>query len=1072
MKTRFFTLFIAICWAITSSGQSATPAGDVVGQLLDAATGSALAGCTLVMTRTGDETAPQLATFADLEGRIRIIQAPVGTYSVRLFKPGYQKVVIEGIEVKAQELTRINYALTESVEAPPEDSPKSEEFDMDVFELEAFVVSAEQMTEKAATFFDLRRSAIGSVDFLSSEDFSKYAVSDLSAAVQKMPGVNVVEGKFAVVRGLSDRFSSTLINGLPVPSSDPLRQGVQLDLFPTSIIESVVAAKSFLPHMPGNSSGAAFELGTKQFPEQQEAWLKIGYRFNSNANERFLRDPEHSDMDLLAMGKGERGPFTQKEEGGRRGILQRPFLGEESSPPISLTLGAGLGNTTRLWDRKLGYVFAFSYDASATTESDGTFQEWYGKNNSGAPPGFIAYRGYAFTAGSLYTGELAPSGLQGYTRSVTSVLMGGLASFSYDLDPKGLNRLTAVALISQTSDDTVRRLSEGFLPDGGVAIGVYGGNGPIIGVGGTDQGYYYRELIEYEERSLMVGQLLGEHHLSDFHDIEIDWGFSYARTTSDIPRQIESNYLRFSTDGGATRVVEGFGTESSNEGVGYLLQEISNSIDQDQTGARLDLELPFTFLGGREAQLKIGGFLDLSEREVIGGSQALQASSAAASLRAASPEEYSEALVSLGYITDSFAYFPSEAQVTQDVEAGYLSLKLPLPFDFNLTAGFRVEKIGLSASGSAKLGGGTIGAGGYSLDYLLNTGQNWVYDVLYTNGELIGFEDASNPRGEIDETHIFPGVSLGWEPLSSVTMRIGYSETVARPSFRELSPYFDRDTQTGDLLLGNPNLKLVDVRSWDFRTEYVWDDGGVMAVSLFYKDVWNPIEGILLNGSTNGLTYQSFFNNPARATVKGIELEARHSLGFAATFLEKFSVGINFSRIEAEVAVPEYLTGSYFFLSRYGTTLEIYNATGPYVGVDGPDLGIDEERLPRTRRLYDQPEWTVNADITYENEDWGFSGTLSLYAQSSVLSGVGVGNPKGSGSAVDQFTGAYEELNLSLSKTLPWISDTATLKFAVTNLTDSARTIIYDEDIAYADTYERLSYKRGQTYRLAMEFRY
>ena len=98
--------------------------------------------------------------------------------------------------------------------------------------------------------------------------------------VSRLAGVNVVEGQFAVVRGLGDRYNSTLLNDLPVPSPDPIRQGVQLDLFPTSIIESVVADKAFLPGLPSNSSGAAFNLITRSYPEDFTAWLETGFTVN------------------------------------------------------------------------------------------------------------------------------------------------------------------------------------------------------------------------------------------------------------------------------------------------------------------------------------------------------------------------------------------------------------------------------------------------------------------------------------------------------------------------------------------------------------------------------------------------------------------------------------------------------------------------------------------------------------------------------------------------------------------------------------------------------------------------
>lgn len=1075
------TILIALCLFGQSllRAQSEGLTGTIVGRIIDGATGPDLAGVALVFRSMDNPEIAALAGLTDLEGRFRVENAPVGEYEARLFKVGYQTVVIEGIVVRAGETARVEYALLpiNFEERKPEASEESgsavrdDDPGMDVFELSDFTVTAEEMSKEASTFFDLRRSAVGTVDFLSSEDFSKFAISDLSGAVQKMPGINVVEGKFAVVRGLSDRFNSTLINGLPVPSPDPLRQGVPLDLFPTSIIESVTASKSFLPHMPGNSSGAAFELGTKQFPEEHEAWFKVGFRINLNAQDTFLEDPESSSADLWALGKGERGPLATTASTGSGGDVQRNFLAEESSPPITLTLGAGLGDTVSLWGRKLGYVVAFSYDATAYTEKDGTFRDWYGISSRNSAPGFPFYFEFLFQPGSLYSGELQGSGQMEYTRSVLSVLMGGLVSISYDLDRKGLNRLSLVTLYSQTSDDSVRRLSEGYLPEGGTPGGpIFNPNKAVIGVpNGDERGFYYNDQIAYEERTLFVSQLLGKHLFPGFSDLDFEWGLSYARTTSDLPRQIESNYLRF-TDEIDSFEDPGFGVENGNDGVGSFLQEISRSIDQTQYGARIDGTLPFELFGRTGAELKVGGFWDSGDRAVTGTSQVLDASAEASAIRAESPAALSQAIVALDLASAPIGSFPTVADVSQEIGAGYLSFKLPLPSNIEFTAGVRAEAISMTATGSSTLGGGALGPGGASLAQLLGAGRTSIDGTELTNGEIIGFDDPTDPSGEIDETYFFPGLALTWEPTSEFTVRAGFSETVARPSFRELSPYFDRDAQTGDIVLGNPNLKLVDVRSYDLRAEYVWDDGGVAAVSVFYKDVWNPIEGALLKSGAN-VSFRSFFNNPAKATLKGFEIEARRDLGGFFESLEGFSVGVNFSRIQAEVQVAEFFLYSYFhFLVASDGTIR--RSVGPFVGEDGPPLGIEENRLPTTRRLFDQPEWIANADISYENEDWGFSATLSYYTQSSVLSAVGVGSPTDSQNVVDQFVDSYGELNLSLSQALPWWDRRALLKLAITNLTDSTRRIVYDETVAFADTYQRLSYKRGQTYRLALDVQF
>src|SRR6185503_3794100 len=102
-------------------------------------------------------------------------------------------------------------------------------------------------------------------------------------------GVNVVEGQFAIIRGLEDRYSSTLYNGAPVPSPDPERQSVQLDLFPAEIVDHTVISKNFVAELPSNSSGGSIDISTPSHPENPiELSVKMKTGINENAYDRFI----------------------------------------------------------------------------------------------------------------------------------------------------------------------------------------------------------------------------------------------------------------------------------------------------------------------------------------------------------------------------------------------------------------------------------------------------------------------------------------------------------------------------------------------------------------------------------------------------------------------------------------------------------------------------------------------------------------------------------------------------------------------------------------------------------------
>jgi hypothetical protein len=110
------------------------------------------------------------------------------------------------------------------------------------------------------------------INTLSAEEFSKFAASDVADALKFVSGVNVVEGQFAIIRGLEDRYSSTLYNSAPIPSPDPNSQSVQLDLFPSEIVNDLVVAKNSAAEFLGGYKGGELEVLTWNGTRLEPRW--------------------------------------------------------------------------------------------------------------------------------------------------------------------------------------------------------------------------------------------------------------------------------------------------------------------------------------------------------------------------------------------------------------------------------------------------------------------------------------------------------------------------------------------------------------------------------------------------------------------------------------------------------------------------------------------------------------------------------------------------------------------------------------------------------------------------------
>jgi outer membrane receptor protein involved in Fe transport len=121
------------------------------------------------------------------------------------------------------------------------------------------------------------------INTLSAEEMSKFAASDVGDALKRVAGVNVVGGQFAVIRGLDDRYSSTLYNNAPIPSPDPSKQSIQLDLFPSDIVSNLQVAKTFGAASPSNSAGGSINIVTQDYPDELTFKVTTGSGFNERA---------------------------------------------------------------------------------------------------------------------------------------------------------------------------------------------------------------------------------------------------------------------------------------------------------------------------------------------------------------------------------------------------------------------------------------------------------------------------------------------------------------------------------------------------------------------------------------------------------------------------------------------------------------------------------------------------------------------------------------------------------------------------------------------------------------------
>jgi outer membrane receptor protein involved in Fe transport len=847
----------------------------------------------------------------------------------------------------------------------------------DIVMLESLDVSAGLVKGSAGDLQNTRLKADVAIDSISMEQFSKFSAGDAAEALIRIPGLSVSGGEFAVIRGLSDRYGNTLLNGLKVPSPDPEKQAVQLDLFPAKLLDNIVVSKNFMPDLWGDTSGGSVNIGTRYLQDQFNADVSFGLKFNDNAfGEDVLSYSTGGNRDRYAKGKDDRPAPLERSAA--------QVVPNTESGDIGGKFTASVGDQIpTVGEQALSVTAAFSYDTGVTARSGRKLTH---RTRSSQPA--------TSQPSTFELGILLPPGAFGasdFSQTEYETSIGGLVGLGYKFSTN--HQIGFNYLVAQTGSDTIERQRFDTLQEPGAISNLNGY---------TD---WQQDVIYYKQRHLGVYQVRGEHLFPDLNDLKLDWVVQQAGTYQYEPHYTEAIYA---IDGAQ------FVLPVTNGAPSPLIRTWSDT-DEDQVTGRLDFSLPFDTPFEEPSDLKWGLAQETSDRSNTGISTVYAPPTGADVIAPEAGQLFDNLLIN----GNPTGLGSSKSVGDRELTALYGMVSLDLPAKVRLAGGLRLEQFYMTSAGLGQFGN--------------ETAQNiyqqpGIRDILGTaNGDF---------TTDLDEQDVLPAVGATWNPRKELFIRLNYSQTVARPSFREVGAYFSQSIETGNLILGNPALQPSEVENYDLRVEWVFggNPNNLIAISPFAKKIGSPIEKMLFENATLG-RFESWANNPGEADVKGFEAEVRKDLAFLGDFFAPFSFGANYTFIEAEVPLhPD-------------TVAQLRN------------FALDPSTVETTRRLFDQPEWIANFDITFKAPKVKTEVTLALYAVGDVLALPGSGFPQ----EFDLYERGYERWDLGISQPLRggW-----SVKLSIRNLTDPKRGLIYDPALT-SQEYERTSYRAGRDFSLS-----
>ncbi|MFN8278358.1 MAG: carboxypeptidase-like regulatory domain-containing protein [Chitinophagales bacterium] len=278
MKT-LFTLVAALGFAA-----AAIAGGTITGKVLDANNAEALIGATVVLEGTTQGVA------TDIDGNFTLLDLPAGSYNLVVSYIGYQQKTERQVAVVNGQTTTVSLALK-----PTQN------------ELKEIVVRKEIVRhDNASAMVIMQRNATVIQSGVSQEEIRKSPDRNSGDVIKRMSGAVVSEGKYAVIRGLADRYNMAMVNGMILPSTEPDRKTFAFDLFPSNMLDNMIVYKTAQPDLPSEFAGGIINMNTRDIPEKSFVQLTYSNLFIQGSTFQKYQTNTGGKYDALGFDDGSR----------------------------------------------------------------------------------------------------------------------------------------------------------------------------------------------------------------------------------------------------------------------------------------------------------------------------------------------------------------------------------------------------------------------------------------------------------------------------------------------------------------------------------------------------------------------------------------------------------------------------------------------------------------------------------------------------------------------------------------------------------------------------------------------
>ena len=784
--------------------------GSISGKVIDAKNGETIIGASVLIEGTTTGTA------TDLEGNFILKNLEPKTYNLVIKYIGYKDKKESNIIVKENEVTNITISL--------ENSETS---------IAAVTITAKVSKDNTSAIIAIQKNSSTISSGISGEEIKRSPDRNSGEAIKRVSGATIQDGKFAIIRGLSDRYNYAMVNGALLPSTEPDRKSFAFDMFPSNLLDNIMITKTAQADLPAEFAGGIIQLNTRDIPEQNFFNFTINQTITENSSFKPYYKYQGSKTDFLGIDNNFR------------------------------SLPSNFPNTDTMLNASRDERFAYA----KTLKNDWALQKKK-----------IAYPGQSYQ----FSG--------GITKDFNDIRFGAIASLSYSNNLRNVVQERydylddGTAIFAYNDDVYSNPVSIGSLLNFSIIVNnnqkfffkntfnINSNDITTIRTGKSFDGLrlYNKNSMEFYSTMLYNGQVGGEHVFGE-RKIKLKWMGAYSYINRNQPNTRRMSYSVDYTDPTDTIYTADIANQV-NIGLGGMF--FSKLIENVYNGGA-DLTIPFKIQNQKQS-IKTGVYIQEKRREF--GARVLGYTIARASRFDRSlldiPQEsifdtanFNQSGFNISEITNKSDKYTASSSLY----AAYVMSENNIASKLKLVYGLRME---------------------------------------YFRQQLSSF-NYSNDTIKIDrkEPSFLPSLNAIYSINDKSNLRASYSITVARPEFREISPFSFYDFATTFTIVGFDSIKQTKIQNVDLRYEYYFGKSQMFAGSIYYKYFKNPIEQIV-TAKSGDYTIFSFDNAPIAHNV-GVELEFRKNLDFLNnaknwSHWDDFTFHGNFSYIYSQID----LTGS------------------------------------------------------------------------------------------------------------------------------------------------------------------